>query len=349
MIKLLADDDVKRFEGFLKEAKNIVLTCHVRPDGDAIGSTLGLAHVFRKIGKTANVVTPDRPPRIFDFLPGARDIAVYSQHEEYVRRLVGDADLIVCCDFNRPSRQDRLAPLIQEAHCRKVLIDHHQDPDKFADVMFSFPKMSSASELSFRLLAALGLYTDIDREAATCLLTGIVTDTRNFSVNCPDPEIYEVLTLLMQKGADKTEIVRKAMLTRSLSSLRLESYALLEKLEIFPASRAAVITLDAAELKDFNYERGDTEGLVNRPLEISGIISSFFLREDADCVKISARSVNDFPVSLVCQELFGGGGHVMASGAEFKGSLEDCRRILVEALPNYNNLLPRQTERVSMG
>lgn len=340
MDKLLNDSEVKALGEMLGEARRIVLTCHVRPDGDAIGSTLGLAHLLRALGKEANVVTPDRPPRSLAFLPGFNEIATYTQHEPYCRRLVEEADLIVCCDFNKPSRQDSMAPLIQEAHCRKVLIDHHQDPDKCADLMISYPDMSSTCELVFRLIASLGLYADLSKDAATCILTGLITDTRNFSVNCKNPDIYEVLMRLLEKGCDKTRIVKEALETRSFWSLKLEAHALAEKLEIFPECRAAVTTLSAPELKEYHYERGDTEGLVNRPLEIEGVVCSFFLREDNDCVKISARSILDFPVSDIC-ERFGGGGHRMAAGAEFHGSLEDCRKKLIEILPAFQRSLPK--------
>ena len=345
MDKLLKDGEVSALGKMLDDAEKVVLTCHVRPDGDAIGSTLGLALLLRKLGKEANVVTPDRPPRSLSFLPGFNEIAVFTQHDAYCRRLVEEADLIVCCDFNTPSRQDALAPLIQEAHCRKVLIDHHEKPDKCADLMISYPDMSSTCELVFRLIAALGLYGDLDIDAATCLLTGMVTDTRNFSVNCKNPDIYEVLGRLLDKGCDKNKIVRHSLNTRSFWSLKLEAYALMEKLEIVHDSRAAIITLSADDLRQFHYERGDTEGVVNRPLEIEGVISSFFLREDSDCIKISARSVDNFPVSEVC-ERFGGGGHRMAAGAEFHGSLEECREQVIKAVADFKKELPRPLPRL---
>lgn len=348
MDKLLKDSEVTALGKMLDEARKIVLTCHVRPDGDAVGSTLGLALLLRTLGKEANVITPDRPPRSLSFLPKFNEIAIYTQHEPYCRRLVEEADLIICCDFNKPSRQDSLAPLIQEAPCRKVLIDHHQDPDKCADLMISYPDMSSTCELVFRLIAALGLYGELDKDAATCLLTGLITDTRNFSVNCKNPDIYEVLMKLLEKGCDKTKIVKEALSTRSFWSLKLESFALASKMEIFPEYRAAIITLSTEELKEYHYERGDTEGLVNRPLEIEGVVCSFFLREDPDCIKISARSIEDFPVSAVC-ERFGGGGHLMAAGAEYHGSLEDCRRQLLEALPDFKKDIPRHMPKLLIG
>lgn len=339
MDKLIDTNKAKELLGFIKESERIVLTCHVRPDGDAIGSTLGLWHLLRVLGKQPTVVVPDKPPMNLSFLPGFKEIAVYTSHKEFCEKTVGEANLIICCDFNTPSRQDALAPLIQSASCKKILIDHHTEPDNFTDLMFSYPKMSSTCELVFRIIAAMGLYDKVDKECATCLLAGIITDTRNFTVNINYPDIYDILMRLLEKDVDKDRIVKEALNTRSLNSLRLEAYAISQKMEIFPEHKCALITLDQEELKRYSYEKGDTEGLVNRPLEVRGMIYSIFLREDPDCIKISARSCEDFPVSEICKNLFGGGGHIQAAGAEFHGSLEECRRILVDNLSEYDKYL----------
>lgn len=340
--KTLNDNDIKTLSRLLAESRNIVLTCHVRPDGDAIGSTLGLAKVLSDEGKHTAVVTPDMPPKSLQFITKGENIVAYSQYPDYARRLIDDANLIFCCDFNTPSRQDELAPTVQGSSAAKVLIDHHQEPDKFADLTFSFPEMSSTCELMFRIIAALGLYDKMSRDAARCILTGIITDTRNFSVNCTSPDIYTILTRLLDKGLDKTEIVREALELRSLDSLRLQAFAICERMELFEEHKAAIITLSKEDLQRYNYERGDTEGLVNKPLEVRGITYSVFMREDADCIKISARSVDNFPVSKICKELYGGGGHIMASGGEFYGSLDECRRILVEAMGRYDKYFSKK-------
>lgn len=339
MDKLIDTGKAKELLRWLKESERIVLTCHVRPDGDAIGSTLGLWHLLRTLGKEANVIVPDKAPSNLAFLPGFKEIAVYTNHKEFCEKTVEACDLIICCDFNTPSRQDALAPLIQGAVCRKVLIDHHQEPDTFTDLIFSYPKMSSTCELVFRIIAAMGLYDKVDIECATCLLTGIITDTRNFTVNINYPDIYDILMRLLDKDVDKEWIVKEALNTRSLNSLRLEAFAISQKMEIFPEHRCSLITLDIEELKTFSYEKGDTEGLVNRPLEVRGMIYSIFMREDPDCVKISARSCEDFPVSEICKTLYGGGGHIQAAGAEFHGSLAECRDILIKNMPKFDKYL----------
>lgn len=344
MNQLLKESEVKDFQKLLDGSKKIVLTCHVRPDGDAIGSTLGLRHLFESLGKEAKIVVPDQPPKTLSFMPGFKEIAIYTKYDPYCTRLVSESDLLICCDFNKPSRQDQMASLIQEATCKKVLIDHHQDPDYFCDVTFSYPDMSSTCELVFRIIAALGLYGELNKQAAECILTGIITDTRNFTVNIKHPDIYDILMKLIEKGANKERIVKEALLTRSLASVKIQAYAIAECMEILDSCHAAIITLDKDTLKRFHYEKGDTEGLVNIPLEVRGMVSSFFLREDSDYIRVSARSVGAFPVSKVCEDLFGGGGHLQAAGGEFTGSLEECKKLLMDSLPNYNCYISKKDE-----
>lgn len=340
MNQLIETEQAKNLKQLLEESVKVVLTGHVRPDGDAIGSTLGLMHLLRALGKEATVIMPDKPPVNLSFLPGFKEIGVFTSHPEFCERMIGEADLIICCDFNVPSRQDSLSPLIQNAHCRKIMIDHHQEPGHFTDLEISYPDMSSTCELVFRLIAAMGLFNKVDRECATCLLTGIITDTRNFTVNISHQDIYEILMKLLEMGVDKDKIIKETLNTRSYYSLKLESYALSEKLEVFPEHYCALITLDKEELAKYHYERGDTEGLVNRPLEIKGMIYSIFMREDPDCIKVSARSCRDFPVSEICKDLFNGGGHIQAAGGEFKGTLEECRKKLIDAMGDYDKFLP---------
>lgn len=341
MDKLIDNNKAKELHQLLNESEKVVLTCHVRPDGDAIGSTLGLWHLLRKLGKEPCVIVPDKPPVSLSFLPGFKEIAVYTNHKEFCEKTVEDSQLIICCDFNTPSRQDNLAPLIQSAQCKKVLIDHHTEPGEFTDLVFSYPRMSSTCELVFRIIAAMGLYDKVDVDCATCLLTGIITDTRNFTVNINNPDIYDILMRLLEKDVDKDRIIKEALNTRSLNSLKLEAYALSQKMEIFPEHKCSLITLNKEELKKFSYERGDTEGLVNRPLEVRGMIYSIFMREDPDCVKISARSCEDFPVSEICKSLYGGGGHLQAAGAEFHGSLEDCKKKFISHLADFDKFLKK--------
>ena len=340
LTKKVDDAKIRMLCGMIDEAEHIVLTCHVRPDGDAVGSTLGMAILLRSIGKKAVVVTPDLPPRSLSFLPEAKEVVAYSKYPDFAKRLLDESDLILCCDFNKLSRLDMLEPLVAGTKGKKVLIDHHEKPDSFADLTISCPDMSSTCELMFRLICDLGLYQELPLDAATCLTTGLITDTRNFSVNCSDPEIYTVLIKLLEKGVDKPMIVREAIELKSLDSLRLQVHALDHKMEIFESHSAAVITIGKEELERFNYQRGDTEGLVNVPLSIPEVTYSIFIREDApDYVKISMRSKGDFSVSRICEEHFNGGGHTNAAGGEFKGPLKEALQLLLEIIPTYDKYL----------
>lgn len=348
MKKILNSESISKLKSLLQEHDNIVLTCHMRPDGDAIGSTLGLFHLLKSFGKEVHVVVPDRVPRSLMFLPGSREIVVNTQYDPYCARLVNEARLIIMCDFNTASRQGDLAPIIEAAQCPKVLIDHHREPDVKCDVCFSYPNMSSTCELVFRIIAACGFYSEMGLDASTCLLTGIVTDTQNFSVNCNDSEIYEILMKLLEKGVDKKMIVDEAVKSTSFDALRLNSFALLNRMRIFEKERCSLITLSKQDLADFNYQKGDTEGLVNMPLGIRGLVYSVFMREDADCIKVSCRSKYDFPVCNICKDLFNGGGHLMAAGGEFYGSLEECVKLFESKMSDYSRFIPAKMEKLEI-
>lgn len=346
MKNILNQDNIQAFKHLIDRNRRIVLTCHMRPDGDAIGSTLGLYHLLKAMGKEVAVVVPDRVPRSLQFLPGVKEIVVFTQYDPYCTRLVNDAELILMCDFNAPYRQGELAPLISSAECGKVLIDHHLDPEVECDVCFSYPELSSTCELVFRIIAACGWFGLVNTQAATCILAGIITDTQNFTVNCNNPEIYEIMMHLLEKDVDKKRIIDETLKSTSIDALRLNSFAILERMEIFENSRCALTVLSKADLDDFNYVKGDTEGLVNIPLEIRGLVYSVFIREDADCIKVSCRSKYDFPVNKLCKDLFNGGGHLMAAGGEYYGTLQDCKDTFVKNMNKYDKLLPSKLEKI---
>ena len=266
-------------------------------------------------------------------VPGAKDAVDATKYPDFAEKLIGEADLIVCLDFNDLKRIDKLGDLVSASPAPKILIDHHLNPGDFADVVISRPEISSTCYLLFRVLCALELFDFIDKDAATSILTGMMTDTGNFSYNCADPEIYVVVSELVRKGADKERIYREQFETHSLNSIRLNSYALLRKMEVWKDSSAALITLSRYELNRFHYTKGDTEGLVNKPLAIPGIKYCAFLREEEGYVKISMRSVGDFPVNKVCSEYFNGGGHLNAAGGEYIGGLDECAELFRSIVP----------------
>lgn len=339
--RIIDQKNVDSLRKLLSRSEKVVVTCHLTPDGDAIGSSLGLARVLESTGKRADVVTPDMVPKNLMFLPGAKEAVNFSRYQEHAVKLLDEADLIFCLDYNEPARVDRMQEALTAAKAPKVMIDHHLNPADFCDVTISHPEASSTSMLVFRVLCRLELFDVIDREAASCIYTGMMTDTGNFSYNSNEPDLYTVIAELLRKGINKDRLYQQACNTLSESSLRLNGYALAEKMTIYPDHRCAVISLNADELARFNYEKGDTEGLVNKPLAMPAVEWSVYLREDPAQIKVSMRSKGAFPVNEVCRNHFGGGGHLNAAGGEFKGTMEECLAILTEAMPLYDTRLSK--------
>lgn len=340
MISQIIDEyTIEKLRSLINGAQRIAITCHKSPDGDALGSTLALCHILRRIGKEAVVVTPDMAPKSLEFIPGVRDLIVYTKHEARARLVLNDAQLLFCLDFNSMKRIDRLNDIIEPLKVKRILIDHHLDPDKDSfNLMISHPEASSTCELVFRVIMQLGLLRLMDRMAASCLYVGMLTDTGGFAYSCDNPEFYEIVASIVRRRFDRIMLYNKAMNTFSADSLRLQGYAINEKMQLFREHGAALITLSKQELERYNYNRGDTETLVNKPLAIPEIYWSVFMREDADKIKISCRSQGDFSVSDICARYFNGGGHENAAGGDFIGSLDEAvgvfHQILKDLFPD---------------
>lgn len=315
---------MRRLHRLLADARKVAIICHVGPDGDAVGSSLALAHVLGLLGKEARCIIPDATSSLLMRLPEAKELVDACRHADFARTLMLDADLIFCLDFNEPKRVDRMAETLLAAKAPKVMIDHHERPSDFATVAISHPEMAATCYLLFRVLCRLELLPYIDPTAATQMLAGIMTDTGGLSYNCDDPELYEVVAELLRRGADRPGLQKLLFNTVSENSLRLNAYAIDRKMEVDKEAGAALITLSRSELNRYHYSKGDTESLVNRPLAIPGVVCSCFMREEEHYIKVSMRSQGDFPVNEICAEHFGGGGHINAAGGEFHGSLEDA-------------------------
>lgn len=339
--QIISESNIRQVRKLLEESERIVITCHKSPDGDAIGSSLGLAHTLSNIGKEAKVVTPDRPPRNLRCLPGIRDIVPYTQYPEFAHQLMSDADLIFCLDFNALYRVDRMRDELASATCSKIMVDHHEGPEPFVDVVISHPEQSSTSVLVFRLLCRLELFNCIDRKAATCIYTGMMTDTGNFTYNSSDPDLYLIISELIHKGVNKDEIYKRVMNTKTADVLKLQAYAIAEKMEIFPELHTALIVLRQDDLKRFDYHAGDDEGLVNMPLGIENMVYSVYLREDSNQIKVSTRSVGNFRADLICQDFYNGGGHINAAGGELPPDLDAALETFRSTFPTINNYLKK--------
>ena len=339
--KVISQANIDHVEKWFERADKIVIVSHVSPDGDAIGSSLGLWHFLNSQDKNVHVIVPNAFPDFLKWMPGAKEVIQYNRYKEFADKLIMEADVICCLDFNVLSRIDEMEEIVRVSPGRKMSVDHHLYPGDFARIVISHPQISSTSELVFRLICQLGNFSDITKEAAECIYTGMMTDTGGFTYNSNDREIYLIIGELLSKGIDKDEIYRNVFNTHSEGRLRLMGYVLYEKMQVFPQFNAALITLTREEQKKFEYKKGDTEGFVNMPLSMKGICFSVFLREDTekDMIKVSLRSVGTFPCNEVAAEFFNGGGHLNASGGEFYGPMEEAVALFKQALVKYEDLL----------
>ena len=339
--KVISQANIDHVEKWFEKADKLVIVSHVSPDGDAIGSSLGLYHFLLSQDKTVHVIVPNAFPDFLKWMPGAKDIIQYNRYKEFADKLLNEADVLCVLDLNALSRLDDMQDVVRNSPARKLLVDHHLYPEDFARITISHPHISSTSELVFRLICQLGNFSDISKEGAECIYTGMMTDTGAFTYNSNDREIYLIIGELLSKGIDKDEIYRNVYNNNSESRLRLQGYVLCDKMQIFPEFRAALITLSREEQKRFHYVKGDTEGLVNITLSIKDVCFSVFLREDTekDMIKISLRSVGTFPCNQVATEFFNGGGHLNASGGEYYGTLEEAVELYKQALVKYEDLL----------
>lgn len=340
LTKVIEQSKIDHFIKWFERADKIVIVSHVAPDGDAIGSSLGLWHFLNTQDKEVSVIVPNAFPDFLKWMPGSKDILLYDRYKEFADKLIMEADVICCLDFNAIHRIDAMGDIVLASPARKILIDHHLDPEDFCKIIISHPGISSTSELVFRLICRMGYFSDITKEGAECIYTGMMTDTGGFTYNSNNREIYFIIGELLSKGIDKDEIYRKVFNTYSESRLRLMGHVL-SHMKVYHDHRAALITLTKKEQSLFNYIRGDSEGFVNIPLSIKNVIFSCFLREDTEkpMIKVSLRSVGKFPCNQMAAEFFNGGGHLNASGGEIYGTMEEAKQILEAALEKYKPLL----------
>ena len=318
----------------IEKSENVVVVAHTAPDGDAVGSSLALSGVLTKMGKNVEVVMPDALPKSIIFLQGATEIKIYKDNQEECNQIIANADTIFCLDFNEPKRVDSMQNAIVEAKAYKVMIDHHINPSDFCDLVISYPHLSSTSLLVYKIISQLSLGNMVGKPEAEAIYTGMMTDTGNFSYNSNDSDIYIAILQLLQRGIDKDEIYKIVCNTSTINKLKLNSYAISEKMEILEGG-VAIITLSRGELNRYSYQKGDTEGLVNQPLGIEGVNISIFYREESGYVKVSLRSVGEYPVNIIASDLYNGGGHKNASGGEFFGTMSDAVELFKNNLQKY--------------
>ncbi len=306
---------LKRASELLEGAKKILITSHKGPDGDAIGSALGLYHILRNAGHKCIVVLPDSWPSFYDWMPSQKDIFVFDKEEEKVVAELLDIDLTFYLDYNESRRRrPNFQTVLSEHPAPAIMIDHHRSPDEIAEVMYSFPEASSTSELVFDFAEGLEMKKRVDLNAARCLYSGIITDTGSFRFSSTSQRTHEVAGFLLERGVVPSDIHELIFDSNHEHRLKLLGYALYEKMRVFGRYGAAFIALSKTELRKFQYKKGDTEGLVNYPLSIDRVSFSTLITERENEVRLSFRSQGDFDVNEFARAHFNGGGHKNAAG-----------------------------------
>ncbi|MGB0178329.1 MAG: DHH family phosphoesterase, partial [Owenweeksia sp.] len=315
---------------------SIVITNHVNPDGDAMGSALGLFGILKGIGISSRVIVPNQYPDFLKWMEGDDEVVVYEGNEEIAEKYVSEADLIIHLDYNALKRSGPMEECLSRAKAKRIMIDHHQQPDDFADVMFSDTSMSSTCELLFHILHQLGWTGKMQQHQAECLYTGIMTDTGSFRFNSTTPTTHQVAGALLGKGVEPNEMASRVYDINTPGRLQLLSKALLS-MEVLPDLPVAIIKLSAEELKRYEYRKGDTEGFVNFGLSVSGVKVSVFMSEKDDLIKMSFRSKGNFDVNKLARKHFNGGGHKNAAGGASHQSLEETVVRFKEIIIDYKD------------
>ena len=327
----------------LSSPKKIVITTHRGPDGDAMGSSLGLMHLLKQFRHNVHVITPNSYADFLHWMPGNEDVIVFEDNEEEAKQITENADLIFLLDFSHISRIADFADTVSNSNATKILIDHHQDPDmEIADIIFSDTTACSTAQLLYEVIDAMDLTNHINKEIAECLYVGIMTDTGSFKYASTTAKTHHIVAELIAAGAENTKIHDLIYDNSSANRIKLLGYCLNKKLLLYPENNSAVISLTAEELEQFNFKKGDTEGVVNYALAIKGIVFAVFIAEKDGMVKLSLRSKGNFKVNEIANKYFSGGGHMNASGGISEVSVNDTIKIVEKIISDNKTELNNQ-------
>lgn len=337
--KLLNTLNISKITQLLSSKKKILITSHSNPDGDALGSGLGMWHFLKQFNHEVNFMVPNSFPDFLAWMPGQENIIVFDKDKKRCNDLIESADILFSCDYNTPSRLGEPAESFKNANGIKILIDHHIDPDlNEYDHILSTVDTSSTSELVYDFIKLVDL-SKLNLEIAECLYTGIMTDTGSFSYACNYEKTFRIVAELYKLGLDGVRINRLVYNTFSESRLRLLGYALSEKLVVLQEYATAYISLTIDELDKYNYKVGDTEGLVNYALSIKGIKLAALFTEKNNKTRISFRSVGEFSVNKLARKHYEGGGHKNAAGGDSFESMEETLNGFERLLSEYRKEL----------
>ncbi|MBC3847218.1 bifunctional oligoribonuclease/PAP phosphatase NrnA [Winogradskyella echinorum] len=331
---------IPEIKALLSTPKNIIIVPHKNPDGDAMGSTLGLYHYLNMYNHNVVVITPNDYPDFLKWLPGDDTVLKFETQQKESKALIDKADLLFTLDFNAFHRAGDMEETLEVSKAIKLMIDHHQQPDDYAKYTYSDVSMSSTCEMVFNFIEMLGDTDKIDATIATCLYVGIMTDTGSFRFPATTSRTHFVIGNLIEKGANNSEIHNNIFDTNSFSRLQLLGRAL-QNLKVIPELRTAYITLSQVELDEFNFKKGDTEGFVNYALSLKDIIfAAIFIESQQDgIIKISLRSKGAFSVNEFSRAHFNGGGHTNAAGGRSETDMQTTIDKFISILPTYKQEL----------
>ncbi len=320
----MKEQDIRQIKELLAQPMKIAVIPHRSPDGDAMGSTIGLSLFLKKLGHEVTVITPNEFPSFLAWLPESDQVVVYEKDRERATAILTSADLLFALDFNALHRTGEMENVLSRVESPFIMIDHHQKPDGFAKYTYSNTAFGSTCEMIFNFIGFLGYQELIDKEIATCIYTGIVTDSGSFRFPSTTAATHRITAQLIEKGVDNGAVHIALFDNNSYQSLQLLGRAL-ENLKIIPEKRTSYITLSQQELDYYNYVKGDTEGIVNYGLSIKDVIFTaiFIEHQEENIVKISFRSKGNFDVNQFARQHFNGGGHINAAGGKSTLSLED--------------------------
>jgi len=334
-------DTTEAVRKLLASPQKVVIVGHKNPDGDAVGSCLGLSFFLKSLGHSTTVIMPNDFPDFLKWLPGCDEIIIYEKEVQKIGGIFDKADLIFTLDFNSLDRVGgELQAVLENATAKFVMIDHHQQPADYAIATYSDVKMSSTSEMVYHFMDALGEADKLSKEIAVNLYTGIMTDTGSFRFSSTSPTTHRVAAKLIEAGAESATINQNVYDTNSPERMKLLGVAL-NNLVILPELHTAYITLTQKDLDEHNFKKGDTEGFVNYALSVKGVVFAviFIENKQENIVKISFRSKGNFSVNDFARNHYNGGGHINAAGGKSSQDLNKTISEFISILPRYKNAL----------
>lgn len=336
---------LKELKEKLAEPRKIALICHTRPDGDAIGSMLGLAHYLTAKGHEVSSIAPSEFPEFISWLPGADNVICYSEDTaDICDEVIEDSELLFCLDFSGLGRVGAMTEMITNRNCEYVMMDHHLDPEDFDDYRYWSSDAAATAELVYCFIKECGDLDLITSGIGECLYTGILTDTGSFRHSNTTPQVHAIVSDLIARGADNTKIHRNIYDNNSIERLKLLGTTLSKGLEVIKNSYTAYVIIDEKIHKEFDIKSGDTEGLVNYALSLSGILFAVMIKWSPEYTKLSLRSKGEFPANEIAGKYFNGGGHRNASGGRFDGSVEETLAQLKIAVEENKDLLEQSAK-----